>query len=570
MKTKDTTSTIVEFSKDKLNEGVQSTCDVMVDNVQLGLDKTNSPNLDQGVGYSNIEGRLDLSFKEKMTNIDENVIEMGEDAKIRAKDDRNSPMNFARRSYDDMKKKDDYYYHEGKDHIGENYEFVTDTIQDYYDEVGQHYRSAKDSYDRPTNHYKNRGGRHNYYKGPRDILSKSYYDVSKDEANDHYNDMKDKTTHAFNGVNHKAKNSYYNARDKMNGYIPNRHEEGSREYISMPRQKIANGYRNVHDKVEDYYKNAKFKPGKDLGAMVESMGWRRVGVVTQDHVPTASDDEVVIGNIKYEWHDKGQPSNHETISNHVPNSIKDIAHNMDEKVDVVKERDVRSAQNMQDIGIHAKDQAHDAPQAPRDDRSRVVRHSWTDHGSNYQEGDNDDDFITSKKIRNLKGRMRNKGHLYKSQRSKISEHTNLIEKDLLGFTQYDEDKKKLEEGRVLRLWKDIFLKRPEGIFLLLTRALHLFTFSTMYGSSFWVTFVSGLILSKYIPRQQFGYVQSRIFPVYLRILIVGQSVLFILHSILHPWFIEDGVERWELSNFGLMIASTLINAYVLEPQATKV
>ena len=109
-----------------------------------------------------------------------------------------------------------------------------------------------------------------------------------------------------------------------------------------------------------------------------------------------------------------------------------------------------------------------------------------------------------------------------------------------------------------------------GFLLGLTRLLHLFTFSTIYGSAFWVTFVSGLILSKNIPRQQFGYVQSRMFPVYLRVLAAGEGLLFILHSLMHPWFSAETGERWQLQNILLMIVATLINVYVLEPRSTKV
>jgi hypothetical protein len=116
----------------------------------------------------------------------------------------------------------------------------------------------------------------------------------------------------------------------------------------------------------------------------------------------------------------------------------------------------------------------------------------------------------------------------------------------------------------------VFIRKPVGFLLALTRALHLFTFSTVYGSAFWVTFVSGMILSKHVPRQQFGYVQSRMFPVYLRIVAVGQAVLLLLHSLLHPWFSAESAERMQLFNFAVMLASTLLNAYVLEPRATKV
>nr|XP_024396030.1 transmembrane protein 205-like [Physcomitrium patens] len=57
-----------------------------------------------------------------------------------------------------------------------------------------------------------------------------------------------------------------------------------------------------------------------------------------------------------------------------------------------------------------------------------------------------------------------------------------------------------------------------------------------------MTFVSGMILSKHLPRQQFGYVQSQMFPVYLRIVAVGQIVLFYLHSVMQPWFWAGKIE----------------------------
>ncbi len=109
-----------------------------------------------------------------------------------------------------------------------------------------------------------------------------------------------------------------------------------------------------------------------------------------------------------------------------------------------------------------------------------------------------------------------------------------------------------------------------GLVLALARFLHLLTFATIYGSSLWVTFVSGIILSKNIPRQQFGFVQSRMFPVYLRVVAAGEGLLFLLHSIMHPWLSADTLERQQFQNFVWMIAATLVNVYVLEPRATKV
>lgn len=101
------------------------------------------------------------------------------------------------------------------------------------------------------------------------------------------------------------------------------------------------------------------------------------------------------------------------------------------------------------------------------------------------------------------------------------------------------------------------------------RTAHLFTFSSVYGSSLWVTFLSGYLLSRSIPRQQFGFVQSRIFPAYLRLASSGQAVGVVLFLILHPWSKADHDEKLQLLNLSAILLSTLANAFFLEPRATK-
>jgi hypothetical protein len=119
-------------------------------------------------------------------------------------------------------------------------------------------------------------------------------------------------------------------------------------------------------------------------------------------------------------------------------------------------------------------------------------------------------------------------------------------------------------------WKQMFVSRPRGFLLSLIRLLHLFTFSIIYGSALWVTFVSGLILSNNLPQQQFSFMQSRIFPIYLRLLAAGELLLTMLHSLLHPWFSADKLETWQLQNFVWILVATLINLLVFEPWETKV
>ncbi|CAM6023781.1 unnamed protein product [Sphagnum balticum] len=103
----------------------------------------------------------------------------------------------------------------------------------------------------------------------------------------------------------------------------------------------------------------------------------------------------------------------------------------------------------------------------------------------------------------------------------------------------------------------------------LTRFLYLITFATTYGSAVWMTFVSGVILSKSIPRQQFGFVQSRIFPLYLKFVAVGDVILLVLYSIMHPLRSTDSSGVWQLVNLLLLIIGTVFNVFILEPKTTK-
>ena len=289
------------------------------------------------------------------------------------------------------------------------------------------------------------------------------------------------------------------------------------------------------------------------------MGWRRVGKVPKDHVGVKSSKEVVIGDVKYVWRGKGQPRSdelHDTVFHHMTSSVKGAAHTVGEKLGFVKDR-------VKEGGDHVKDQAYD-PWAKHP-------HYW-EPGHDDRDVDEVDESIITKGARNLKEGVRNAGQAYEAQRSQAGEYADEARQELASFAGYrDSPGEASKEGtHRLRSWKDVFIRKPVGMLLALTRALHLFTFSTVYGSAIWVTFVSGLILSKHVPRQQFGYVQSRMFPVYLRILAVGEGVLLLLHSLLHPWFSSEDVERMQLINFAVTIASTLLNVYVLEPRVSKV
>lgn len=49
------------------------------------------------------------------------------------------------------------------------------------------------------------------------------------------------------------------------------------------------------------------------------------------------------------------------------------------------------------------------------------------------------------------------------------------------------------------------------------RVLHLLAFSVAVGTGFWVTFVAGIVMFNALPRRQFGFIQSKLFPAYFQV-----------------------------------------------------
>ncbi|KAI0001817.1 hypothetical protein BJV77DRAFT_938479 [Russula vinacea] len=59
------------------------------------------------------------------------------------------------------------------------------------------------------------------------------------------------------------------------------------------------------------------------------------------------------------------------------------------------------------------------------------------------------------------------------------------------------------------------------------RGLYTLSFSFIFGMSLWVTFIGGVITYKTLPRQQFGTLQQRIFPVYFKLNAIISSGLLL-------------------------------------------
>ncbi|KAM3759475.1 hypothetical protein ACB098_01G123100 [Castanea mollissima] len=101
--------------------------------------------------------------------------------------------------------------------------------------------------------------------------------------------------------------------------------------------------------------------------------------------------------------------------------------------------------------------------------------------------------------------------------------------------------------------------------------MNLLGLATAYGMCVWVTFISSYVLAEAIPRQQFGMVQSKIYPVYFRAMAgcIGLALLGHLLGNRHRLF-SNKVEMFQTYNLLASLFMVFVNSIYLEPRATKV
>lgn len=100
--------------------------------------------------------------------------------------------------------------------------------------------------------------------------------------------------------------------------------------------------------------------------------------------------------------------------------------------------------------------------------------------------------------------------------------------------------------------------------------IHMLGFSTAYGMCVWVTFVSSYILGRYLPRQQFAMVQSRIYPVYFKAMAYCISAALLGHLARKRNAITSSLmEMFQGVSLLSALMMVLTNMIVFEPKATK-
>ncbi|XP_037361752.1 transmembrane protein 205 [Talpa occidentalis] len=102
----------------------------------------------------------------------------------------------------------------------------------------------------------------------------------------------------------------------------------------------------------------------------------------------------------------------------------------------------------------------------------------------------------------------------------------------------------------------------------LTKVVHLLVLSGAWGMQMWVTFASGFLLFRGLPRHTFGLVQSKLFPFYFHISMGCAFVNLCILASQHSW---AQLTYWEASQLCLLLLNftlATINARYLGHRTT--
>ncbi|XP_027356664.1 uncharacterized protein LOC113866001 [Abrus precatorius] len=95
-------------------------------------------------------------------------------------------------------------------------------------------------------------------------------------------------------------------------------------------------------------------------------------------------------------------------------------------------------------------------------------------------------------------------------------------------------------------------------------------FATAYGMCVWITFISSYVLARAMPRQQFAVVQSKIYPVYFRVMAYSIGIALLGHVLGHPKrLLLNKAEALQAYNLLASLFTVFVNSLYLEPRATK-
>ncbi|KEZ46882.1 hypothetical protein SAPIO_CDS0218 [Scedosporium apiospermum] len=115
-----------------------------------------------------------------------------------------------------------------------------------------------------------------------------------------------------------------------------------------------------------------------------------------------------------------------------------------------------------------------------------------------------------------------------------------------------------------------------GLGIFSTGPYHIITYGTLFGTTFWHSFVGGIVMFRTLARPQFAAVQSHLFPIYFSLQTAAPAILALTYpgnknSGLGLSGILDAANRWTvLAPLATIFATSLLNLLVLLPATGKV
>ena len=135
----------------------------------------------------------------------------------------------------------------------------------------------------------------------------------------------------------------------------------------------------------------------------------------------------------------------------------------------------------------------------------------------------------------------------------------------------EEFPKQFRHDLVNRAYDAVNYMLPVGAVGSLMCFIHILGFATAYGVCVWVTFFSSFVLAGALPNQQFGIVQSKIYPFYFKTLAFCVGLTLLGHVLSRGEKVLLGKSDL-FQGYALLVTLVmiLINLIYLEPRATKV
>jgi hypothetical protein len=99
---------------------------------------------------------------------------------------------------------------------------------------------------------------------------------------------------------------------------------------------------------------------------------------------------------------------------------------------------------------------------------------------------------------------------------------------------------------------------------------HLIAVATFLGAAFYTTFFAGILMFKNLPRQTFGKLQSKLFPVYFWLLATTAGVAFATLAAATAGGASAAAATFGGQSLLAAVVGSLANALFLEPRATEV